>query len=195
MDSYYPEALKDINLYDFIAWHDVVTEWPNNENITFYKFPFGYLKKRTKSYLINHYCYSVHDSPQSYFYTILLLFKPWRLTDELLPEGCSSYVAAEDQNVLEIEGPDNLVHFVPRQAAEVMAEFRDVAAQPVLEDAQDMIKCLNKEQKKVFYHIANTLQSSRQLNPEKGSFALDTYLVTYAILTGLIESQLISIGC
>ncbi|MGH0117732.1 UNVERIFIED_CONTAM: hypothetical protein FKN15_039028 [Acipenser sinensis] len=172
IDSYYPkrpEALQDMSLYDFIAWHDVVTEKPKNENIPCYTFPFGYIKKRSTAYLINHYHNSVQDYPENYVYAILLLFKPWKDRTDLLPERCHSYVdafrackdslqkamayhdqlqqiaaadeevtrlvekkqkeiEAEEDNELETEGPENPVHFAPLQAAEAMAEFRDVAA-------------------------------------------------------------------
>ncbi|RXM98179.1 hypothetical protein EOD39_13467 [Acipenser ruthenus] len=56
-----------------------------------------------------------------------------------LVEQRQKEMEAEDQTVLETEGLVSLVHFVPQLAAEVLGEFRDVAAQPVREDAEDMV--------------------------------------------------------
>ncbi|XP_058863591.1 uncharacterized protein LOC117970172 isoform X1 [Acipenser ruthenus] len=208
IDSYYPkrpEALQDMSLYDFIAWHDVVTEKPKNENIPCYMFPFGYIKKRRIPYLINHYHYSVQDCPEDYFYAILLLFKPWKDRRDILSEGCHSYVEAfrackdnlqkamayhdqlqqiaaadeevtrlvekkqkeieaEEDNDILTEEPENPVCFAPLQAAEAVAEFRDVAAQPLLQNVQDMLTRLNKDQQRVFDHIAKTLQQQTETN-------------------------------
>ncbi|MGH0182406.1 UNVERIFIED_CONTAM: hypothetical protein FKN15_016561 [Acipenser sinensis] len=61
------KALQDISFYDFIARHVVVTEKPKTENISCYTFPFGYIRKRSTPYLINHYRYSIQNYPENYF--------------------------------------------------------------------------------------------------------------------------------
>ena len=53
----------------------------------------GFLKKRERPYLINHYKYSVSEEPEKYYYALLLLFKPWRDCESLLG-GCKTYAEA-----------------------------------------------------------------------------------------------------
>lgn len=36
-----------------------------------------------RGYLINHFRYNIANRPEDYFYSLLLLFQPWRNTDEL----------------------------------------------------------------------------------------------------------------
>ena len=79
VDSYYPNRpteLEDINLYDFLAWHDIESKQPK-ENHTFYPLFDRFLKRRSSPYLINHYRYNPEQEPEKYFYSLLLLFKPW----------------------------------------------------------------------------------------------------------------------
>ncbi|KAG5331671.1 ATP6 synthase, partial [Acromyrmex heyeri] len=42
-----------------------------------------YLKKNEKKYLINHYRFNVKTEFEKYFYSLLLLFKPWRDLSEI----------------------------------------------------------------------------------------------------------------
>ena len=89
VDSYYPnrpEELEDMHLYEFIAWHDWAKEQPS-ENFTYYPLMGGFLKKRQRPYLINHYKYSVTDQPEKYYHALLLLFKPWREWESLLADN------------------------------------------------------------------------------------------------------------
>ena len=44
----------------------------------------GFLKKRQRPYLINHYRYSMNEEPEKYYYSLLLLFKPWRGCETLM---------------------------------------------------------------------------------------------------------------
>jgi len=37
-----------------------------------------YLTKRKRGYLINHCKYNVHTQPERYYFSLLLLFQPWR---------------------------------------------------------------------------------------------------------------------
>ena len=95
IDTYYPSRpveLDNINLYDFLAWYDLVAKQPS-EACTYYPFFDRFLKKRTRPYLINHYRYNPKQDPEKYFYAILLLFKPWRECDTLLGDS-SNYVEA-----------------------------------------------------------------------------------------------------
>ena len=42
---------------------------------TYYPFEDGFLKKRARPYLINHYKYSIDQDAENYYYALLLLFK------------------------------------------------------------------------------------------------------------------------
>ena len=91
VDSYYPnraEELEDMHLYDFLAWHDWERKEPSKSTM-YYPFMGGFLKKRDRPYLLNHYKYSVSEEPEKYYYSLLLLFKPWRDCESLLG-GCES---------------------------------------------------------------------------------------------------------
>ena len=95
INTYYPSRpveLDNINLYDCLAWYDLVAKQPS-EVCTYYPFFDRFLKKRTRPYLINHYRYNPKQDPEKYFYAILLLFKPWRECDTFLGDS-SNYVEA-----------------------------------------------------------------------------------------------------
>lgn len=87
IDDYYPNRPKEldfVSLYDFAKWYDTTKDEPKNSLFEYYKLgPSLYLKRRTRGYLINHYRYNVSTHPENYFYSLLLLFQPWRDTEEL----------------------------------------------------------------------------------------------------------------
>ena len=64
-----------------------------SEAFLYYPFFNRFLKKRTRPYLINHFRYNPKQDAEKYFYSILLLFKPWRQCDTLLGDS-SNYVEA-----------------------------------------------------------------------------------------------------
>ena len=69
VDTYYPnriEEIEDMHLYDFLSWHDWERKQPG-ENTVCYPFMGGFLKKRERPYLINHYKYSVSEEPEKYY--------------------------------------------------------------------------------------------------------------------------------
>jgi len=49
-----------------------------------------YLKRRQHGYLIHHYSYNVNTQPENYFFSLLLIFKPWQKIEEL-KNGCHTY--------------------------------------------------------------------------------------------------------
>jgi len=49
-----------------------------------------YFKRRQRAYLINHYRYDVNTRPENYFFSLLLMFKPWRKIEDL-KNGCDTY--------------------------------------------------------------------------------------------------------
>ncbi|KAG8173513.1 hypothetical protein JTE90_022463, partial [Oedothorax gibbosus] len=69
-------ARDDVCLYDFVKCYDVVKE--TKSSLETYKFEFGYVKKRKRECLVSHKIYNVQQNPENYFYSLLLLFKPWR---------------------------------------------------------------------------------------------------------------------
>jgi len=54
------------------------------ETTTYYPLLGRYLKKPQKPYLLNFFRYSPEQEPEKYFYSMLLLFKPWRASDSLM---------------------------------------------------------------------------------------------------------------
>lgn len=87
IDDHYPnrpEELESLNLYDFARFWEIAKQMPKSDEIECYKLASGlFLKKRKKCYLINHYRFNVKTEPEKYFYSLLLLFKPWRDLSEL----------------------------------------------------------------------------------------------------------------
>jgi len=65
----------------------------------FFPFRDGYLKKRERPYLINHYKYNIEQEPEKYYYALLFLFKPWRNDETLL--GSSKSFESEFNNCQE----------------------------------------------------------------------------------------------
>ena len=95
VDTYYPNRpmeLEDTTLYDFVAWYDLESKEPKS-SVNYFHFYDRFLKKRTRPYLVNHYRYNPNQDAEKYFYSILLLFKPWRQCDSLLGDH-SSYMEA-----------------------------------------------------------------------------------------------------
>lgn len=98
IDDYYPnrpKELEPINLYSFAQNYDIVRSRPVSTKVEYYELHDGkkFLKRRNRSYLINHYLYDVEQTPEKYFFSLLLLFKPWRSLDEL-KMGCETYTEA-----------------------------------------------------------------------------------------------------
>uniref|UniRef100_A0A6V7J942 ATP-dependent DNA helicase n=1 Tax=Bracon brevicornis TaxID=1563983 RepID=A0A6V7J942_9HYME len=87
VDDHYPqrpEQLESMCLYDFCAWFDIIRSKPKTNGVEYYTLkPFLFLRKRTIPHLINHWRYNVNTQPGNFFYGLLLLFRPWRDTDEL----------------------------------------------------------------------------------------------------------------
>lgn len=94
VDDYYPyrpERLEDLSLYDFCANYDVKDQPPvYEENRTFFQVGDKYYWYRTRPYLISHYDYHPAREPEKYFFSLLLLFQPWRDKSEL-KNGCDTY--------------------------------------------------------------------------------------------------------
>lgn len=79
-----------MSLYEFAKWYDITKIKPRNEFVEFYKINNGYLKRRQRGYLINHYKFNVHIQPENYFFSLLLMFKLWRELEDF-KNGCDTY--------------------------------------------------------------------------------------------------------
>ncbi|XP_067206958.1 uncharacterized protein [Linepithema humile] len=93
INNHYPQRPKELecmSLYEFAKWYDITKIKPQNKFVEFYKFKNGYLRRRQREYLINHYRYNVNTQPEKYFFALLLLFEPWRELEELR-NGCDTY--------------------------------------------------------------------------------------------------------
>ena len=91
VDTYYPNRLYELeqtNLYTFTPWYDVVTK-QTSVATTYYPILGGYLKKRQRPYLLNHFKYNPEQETENYFFSMLLLFKPWRESDSLKRDNSS----------------------------------------------------------------------------------------------------------
>ena len=81
-------------MYDFAKSFDIVKTKPLRGNIEFYKLGENkYLRKRKGDCLVNHYKYNAETQTDKFFFSLLVLFKPWRTTDELKNQ-CSNYAEA-----------------------------------------------------------------------------------------------------
>ncbi|XP_067205359.1 uncharacterized protein [Linepithema humile] len=87
IDDHYPnrpKELESLNLYDFTRFWDIVKQMPKSDEVEYYELVSRlFVKKRKKGSLINHYRFNVKTEPEKYFYSLLLLFKPWRDSSEL----------------------------------------------------------------------------------------------------------------
>ena len=160
IDSYYPNRpseLEDSNLYDFLAWHDIVYKKPSDK-ATFYPVFDRFRKKRSSPYLINHYKYNPEQEPEKYFYSLLLLFKPWRKCDSLmgdsnsykeafysckdsLPEGLKYHNQISNLQKDDAKMREDITERQAKMEAEEMEESSDLPAggplQYVCKEAQD----------------------------------------------------------
>ncbi|XP_036140876.1 uncharacterized protein LOC118644972 [Monomorium pharaonis] len=105
IDDYYPnrpQELESVSLYEFVQWYDITTIEPRSNNIEYYKINNShYLKRRKRACLINHYKYNVETRPEDYFFSLLLMFKPWRNLEEIR-DGCDTYAQAFEKEKLHL---------------------------------------------------------------------------------------------
>lgn len=77
-----PEQLVNICLYDFLRWYDIVKSKPK-DSVIHYRYGDKYLRKRKDPYLINHFRFNVRKEPENYYHSLLLLFLPWIVLEDL----------------------------------------------------------------------------------------------------------------
>jgi len=94
LDNHYPRRpskLEKISLYEFAQWYDISKMKPKSKNTEYYEIDGDYYpKRRQRGHLINHYKYNVNAQPEKYFFSLLLMFQPWRKLEALRNE-CDTY--------------------------------------------------------------------------------------------------------
>ena len=75
-----------------MSWYDYTYSKLKDANIECYKLRDRniFLKKRKRACLVNHYKYKVNINREKYYYSLLLLFKPWRNFEDL-KNGYATY--------------------------------------------------------------------------------------------------------
>lgn len=143
IDTYYPSRPKELeltNLYDYAKWYDITKIKPISKKIKYYVLDKSlYLKKRKRGYLINHYRYNVHTQPERYYFSLLLLFQPWRDINELKNE-CDSYAEAFSsiqfklkdalqyhERIIDVQqGMDNIKELIEKKMSEKLQEMKKI---------------------------------------------------------------------
>ena len=109
LSTFYPERpnhMENMSLIDYAASYEraYLTKKGNaassntNSNIIKLNGDNGIMKKRLKKALIYHHEFDPNVNPEKYYYSLLLLFKPWRKDSDLL-EKCTTYKEEFDQIV------------------------------------------------------------------------------------------------
>ena len=109
LSTYYPQRPNDLEymcLNEFAATYERGylpkkgdTESHNeNPNIIKLKGDNGVMKKRSKKALIYHHEFDPYVDPEKYYFSLLLLWKPWRKEVDLL-QNCATYTEAFKLNV------------------------------------------------------------------------------------------------
>lgn len=96
MDDHYPsrpEELQDMSLYDFLRFFDIINFELKSKNVIWYPYGKQFLQKRDNPHLLNHFKINPKAEPDNYYYSLLLLFKPWRHIDQLKC-GSENYIDA-----------------------------------------------------------------------------------------------------
>lgn len=81
-----------MSLYEFVHWYDIFKNKPKTKTTKIYQIINNkyYIKQRQCKYLINHYKYDVNVQIENYFFSLLLMFKPWRMLEDL-KNGSDTY--------------------------------------------------------------------------------------------------------
>lgn len=139
IDTYYPsrpKKLESTNLYDFAKWYDIVKTKPYSKTVEYYVLgDCLYLKKCKRGYLINHYKYNVHTQPEHYYFSLLLLFKPWRDISEL-KNDCENY--AEAFSLIQVQFENALrYHEKLIEIQQGIDNIKELIEKKVLENTKD----------------------------------------------------------
>lgn len=76
---------------------------PCSKNVECHKIDNDfYLKRRQTGCLINHYKYNVNTQSENYFFSLLLMFKPWRKIENL-KDGSDTYAVSFHKTKLHLK--------------------------------------------------------------------------------------------
>ena len=143
IDTHYPNRpneLEALSLHEFAKNYDIIDKEPIYKN-EYYKMQNGnkFARKRKKNpYLINFWKYNPISEPENYYYSLLLLFKPWR--DETNLKGDSeSYTEAF--NVFKSELPEaQLYHEKYLEQLKALGKFQEKLDEALEADTQSQEK-------------------------------------------------------
>lgn len=176
-----------MSLFDYARNYDIVKQTPKNDQVKYYAYPgYGFIKERSRSYLIKHPKYNANLEPEKYFHCLLMLFKPWRIESELLGNNntyIESFKSCRDSIDAALDYHERLEYL--RKSKDDMNEllknftmkmtpnsendeFQQAKIQDAmselemgtinLEQTNDLINNLNSDQKKIFNFIKKELQ-------------------------------------
>lgn len=194
IDIHYPNRpieLEKLSLFEYARNYDIVKLKPTKELVKYWIYPgYGYVKQRSRPYLIKHPNYNPNTEPEKYFHCLLMLFKSWRQETDIL-ENHMTYVDAfiacretvegvlnyherlrylrkskEDLNILLQELlkpkvlPENYNDF---QQTEVQVAMNELNLNSEYhEDVNNLINNLNSDQLRVFNFIKESLSSKNK---------------------------------
>ena len=97
LSTYYPERpdnLENMSLKDFAAEYQRAYSSEKDKSCIKLKGDNGYIKSRgKKKALVHHPQFDPYENPEKYYYSLLLLFVPWRKEADLLGT-CTTYKEA-----------------------------------------------------------------------------------------------------
>ncbi|XP_043267698.1 uncharacterized protein [Venturia canescens] len=140
-----PDELDSTSFYDYATWYDIVKSMPQRKDVVFYQIgPDSYLRKRNRGYLINHYQFDPLTNPEKYFYSLLLLFQPWRCVTEL-KNGKETYTES---------------YFSVQATLPMAAEYHERLSE-IAKDA--------KEMKELIQQKVDEIEKDQENNPDSGN--------------------------
>lgn len=160
IDNHYPnrpEELEDMCLFDFAKNYEIVNTKPQSG--TWYPYGEKFLKLRKKPCLINHYNYNMQKNKEQYFYSLILLFKPFRTESSLLgtfktyTEAFESYkdtlidALQYHERLEELQRARDYLHEEIKELEKADEEDGDsqniVRCDPIDDNAHDVQACMN----------------------------------------------------
>lgn len=142
IDDHYPnrpKELEDLCLFDFSRWFDIIISRPESKSTIYYSYGEKYLRKRSVPHLINYYRINPKQEPESYYYGLLLLYKPWRKLEELkcnMDSYTLAFGSCKDDLAESMKYHDNLVE---------IQKARENMDQEVIQVEADVDNAENKE--------------------------------------------------
>ncbi|CAH0382899.1 unnamed protein product [Bemisia tabaci] len=87
VDTHYPrrpDPMETVCLYDYARSWDIINKEPTRDpTVVYYRYGDKFVRQRSRPHIVQHYKTDPKQRPEQYFYSLLLLFKPWRKLEEL----------------------------------------------------------------------------------------------------------------